>query len=1196
MPKTKHDDRGKEVWVAVGRVEHIAHLVHGGEVKPGKVLIQWQDSTRPSDRIYVDEADILEDVIYSNEAATRDSSDDDDDDEPRKRTTRQNRRRLRSQHGDQQGKEIKQEPEDEKPLVAARPAKRRLSLELPESFPAEIQVPTAAVDAAAGDVSVLPFSEPDSEDEGYSPKIPFSQTKTRKSKPQKKRKAADHHGHSTHRSRKRTSTDNKTARVSLGKQEKPMTYSSRDRLRRASMEARNAKNEVDSDSDFSFHEASSPIPRPRANIPTPAAAVVTTAKKTKPSSATQASAITPRYEFAPNEGPNQVTTAKAVRPGRRTISLPQRTTRAKATTKTTSPPTSILSTKTTSLTNSACSTEGHKLAGDESPIEERRHAAASSSEPVPSDTALHSSPTTRTIHETASLQEPQHSMRQPEEESKKDNLSSMASPNTTEDDPAIMMQDDMMDHGEDPETFFRSSSNSPSPDDAMCCDNEDAAPLDDPVPPASSSVPKQGIPGDERSVQVDTTLTTTGSEEGTTNDQQLLLEYSPPAPPEAADQPVIGSNTARDPPAVTSPSSAMAAFGNGNPDVPVPPATTEPSPVSLKLSTSRTRTPTSLTAPTKTQRQSIVRGMKSPGKSNSMTFGVMPRSSSGTPKAKPSEGSATTSSAASWLRTSVSPQRTATEQTKESLAAPAPLSSPSKTSQSEIIAQTTFAETSTTIDMHPTTEQSQSHKTRETQTRTELEVDKDAQTHHHRGPILWDDDSASETMSQTSNSEKEMKEKEQQVVSTSTTMYDVARSLVMTEGTPTTTANAIIDAIEDHLDVHLTSLARMKLKVYIDDLLADIIKSDDQKLLTTTDLDSNAQPATSNQALDIFLEDGIDCAHTLLLRNFHNRQISKVSLFADASSVASFAQSATLFSSIATLPNLQEVTISYCSNELNINQLNKCFTRSNSIRKLELINVILTGRDEDFHALSKSDRKLQSLQELHLVECAPSEGSNPGAFQAWLSHLTMYAPLTKVWLDETGGLSADFIGKLCRTFQRFELGLRRMPVPCNILSFGTLTALHLIDCFEICTGDALVFPSQTPMKELFLWGKMTQEMAVEFFQKLQSDTGLERLTLSITGGADTSALRLEDLIEKNTMLRRVDLIIFGGVQNAAKEAALILKALETNHHIESFRILVAKKDEIERQTIQQIQFAKTFRKNRTIQTIHLFGQEWHSMP
>jgi len=460
--------------------------------------------------------------------------------------------------------------------------------------------------------------------------------------------------------------------------------------------------------------------------------------------------------------------------------------------------------------------------------------------------------------------------------------------------------------------------------------------------------------------------------------------------------------------------------------------------------------------------------------------------------------------------------------------------------------------------------------------------------------ILLNDESSCDDDSYSCGSmpHSKVKVKQQQLQSPTTppTMYKVARLLVQEDHDLfTSTAANIADAVEDHLDVQLSSLVRLKLLVFIDDLLT---VARERALEKTPTKDNDYIPcavvASERHHLHIALKESSDLALDSLLQVFRDHTIRSVSLTADESSVPLFTQAATLFSSMSSLPNLQEVSISYGGHCLKIVQLMKLFTAGNTIRKLDLANIVFSGDDDDFQA---SFEYAQVLRELHLVRVAPSDDVTSGAFAGWLSRLTKSTPLEKLWLDDVE-LSEKDIVPLCQNSQRLELGLRQMPLPRNIFSYGSLRELHLIDCDDDKIRDAVfISSSQIKVYSTVIWGKVTERTASTLFQNLHSNVVLERLTISIIDAPGICRM-IANLLKENATLQSVDVVIMGtGVPNATKEASLILRALENNPCMKVFRIFVAKQYEIAPQSLQS-EFVQLSRQNATIDTIHLFGEHW----
>ena len=1242
MPsKKKHDDLGKQVWVTSGKMEHVAYLIHQQEhhhqeeVEPGKVLIQWQDGGR----VYVDAAAILGDLHPDASASIA-------DEERQRKTPRRNRRRSQSKkyiekdtddgddaddehekeqgHQDTEGDDDDDEEEEAK-KPASRPSKRRLPATTRDStFPTEILVSVDTMDGFE-----LSLSGDEGESVYHGPKLPFEQPKVRKRKHPKsggEHKAKNPPDNDTKRSRNITSryeSNSNPARISLGKGQRT-TYSQVDRLRRASVEAKLAQNEAPSNDSDTLSFGESPIQKPSQ----PTVAVVTTVKKKKVTSAEEeivhASvqdidvASTPGHQNHV-DGVNKVTTVKAARPGRRILTLPQRTKKVSVTecddqTKTT--------TKAMSATASADSIKERLPNEGDINTEDKSSDCASLSE-CPELPARLIVPVS--LNEPTQCQTGQSSGQQKA-------LSSSVPPSTkmleheattstqTEAVPSNSHQSHVMVDGTAKDSALSKEVLVESPPKETSAQQLDAANTETPVTPnrplavpratkatpnapqiqkSSPRAPEEASTPFYTSLSAATpivpnslTVTTrANTEEAATPLQtstsaamsklkKLLQSSTPPNTPtgtpgandSAASSagPLLNSSV----PSKSTPTSTMA---HQNITTCAPNSSHVAQMLDIAPGPKLTRTPTPEALPTMAQ-TTVTKKAKSQQDAPALER-TMPQDSCGTATEIASDNTkAPKSSVTASSMKRKSPKRIRMEQNKGRLTAlvvvrPPPSHSPPIAEKGMVATEINTPATNSTIAIGDKAVQMQS--VRATQIPKEVD-DANQQAPIYQGEVISSDN---ESVSEASpaNSAKSMDEapthRTQHTVSNRGDPYELARSFLETADTTTITANQIITDVEDHLDQELSWPLRRNLKKFIHDRLA-IMKSN----------------TTSTQnSLNIFLEEGIECARSTINSNFHNKYITAVSLIADSASTTSFADSTAIFSGIAALANLQEVTISYCGNSLNICHLMKQFSRS-SIRKLKLLDAVLAGGNED----NLSDSNLHSLRVLHLVGCAPSEGSNPMAFQTCLSRLTASAPLTELWLDSNKGLSAHDIEKFCRTFQRFELGLRCMPVPDNILGYNSLTKLRLIDCAYTCTGNALVSSTQVVQKELFVWGRVSQEKAVSFFQKIKINQNLEVMTLTISGGADANALGLDQLLVYNDKLRKVDLVILGRVRNASQAAVRVLESLETNASIRSLRIFVSKKDCIDQhqQSVRK-QLAKTIRANRTIQKVHLFGLEWH---
>jgi len=338
-------------------------------------------------------------------------------------------------------------------------------------------------------------------------------------------------------------------------------------------------------------------------------------------------------------------------------------------------------------------------------------------------------------------------------------------------------------------------------------------------------------------------------------------------------------------------------------------------------------------------------------------------------------------------------------------------------------------------------------------------------------------------------------------------------------------------------------------------------------------------------AVELILEEGISSSKEILQADF--RTIDKVSLFADERPTESSNDINIILASMATLPFLSEVSLSLAGKSLEVKQLMMLFHPQNCLRKLQLIDVSLSGQDEDFHVQGN----LLELRELHLTHCKVSNTSNHLSFETWVFEFLTCSPVTKVWL-ESCRISSDCIAKFGQSSQHLELGLRCMPVPINIQSFANLNKLSLIDCSEIHVREIMTTTEHSPaMKEIVLWGRIKHPAAVNFLRKLQRNQAVEKLTLSVAGGSDLSELGVELLLETNSRLRSLAIVLMGEVKNARRGSAVILEALEKNSCVESLRIHVDKGYEVVEECSR---VERLLQKNSTIKLLHLLGVEWQA--
>ena len=1265
--KKKHDDLGKQVWVTSGKMEHVAYLVQPQEeeVRPGKVLIQWQDGGR----VYVDAAAILGDLHPDASASIADSN---ENEERRTKTPRRNRRRSHSKRyiendtdadndaGDEdeqeeahQDKEEGAAEEEEAKKPASRPSKRGLPTSTRDTtLPTEIIVAADAMDD-------LELSLSGDEDFYHGPKIPFEQSKVRRKKRSRslgeskpKGPPGDHNKFKRARNlTSRYASNSNPARISLGKGQR-MTYSQVDRLRRASLEAKMAQNEAPSNTSDALSFDESPVQKPSQ----PIVAVVTTVKKTRATS-TEKEVIYARVQevdFAAtpgnqnhDTGVDKATTTKAARPVRRIETLPQRIEKAPVTER---DDRTKKAAESTSSTASVDSITEHFPKDDGVIAEDKSSDCVSWREhPVPPATVT----APASLRESEKCKTDQSSNQQREA-----SPSVPPTPKMTEHEATTSAQD---------EAVPSSSQNKVTADSTTTKGSESSEEEEVPVVPSptATSVPQVGATITETPTTPNRILVAPSAATATMN--ATKLQASSPRAPKEVSTPFHSSQS--------TPTSKL-----GPPRTPrnTPTKTTwaNTQEASTTLHTSSASALSKLQqSSTLSYNSSVIIGanesapsftgpiLKSPESSKSTPICTMVQKNSAThsphpsgvapmldlaplqkwPRAPPPEalptmdqktGARKTKSPedAPALETTTpndscgtvngigsgiskppeslvpnteavkgrkSPKRIMIEPNEGKSAAlsppvvsrPAQPPFPSTTEEGMGGNTKNVPAAKGNMDTGDKTAQLQGEEVQATETQRKVGVTNQRARNKQREVMFSDNASISKASStiRAKSIHEASAYRTEQTVPNNANMLELVRYLVENADTTTITPNIIISEVEDRLDQELCSFTRIRLKEFINNLLTDMNSSACLKQPTTRNIENQPGAITSaRNSLDIFLGEGIDRAHETIVSNFHNNCVTAVSLVADSDSTTSSAQSTVLFSGIASLPNLRDVTISYCGNSLNISQLMKLFTGS-SIRRLKLVDVVLSGGDKDYFA----DTNLHSLRVLHLVGCAPFEESNPTAFQAWLSQLTSFAPLTELWLDSTKGLFAKNIGTFCRTFQRFELGLRCMPVPDNILGYSSLSKLHLIDCAYTCTENALVSSTQAVQRELFVWGKVSQMNAVSFFQKIKLNHCLEILTLTISGGANMNALELDQLFDYNDTLRKVDLVILGGVQNVSQASARVLESLETNTNIISLRIFASKKNSIaQHQQSLRKQFTKTIRANRTLQNIHLFGLEW----
>jgi hypothetical protein len=222
--------------------------------------------------------------------------------------------------------------------------------------------------------------------------------------------------------------------------------------------------------------------------------------------------------------------------------------------------------------------------------------------------------------------------------------------------------------------------------------------------------------------------------------------------------------------------------------------------------------------------------------------------------------------------------------------------------------------------------------------------------------------------------------------------------------------------------------------------------------------------------------------------------------------------STALFEAIVRLlPVLRRVTIWCHGAELDLGHVMEHLIFKGSIDTLEICDATLC-QSCGVDSLPYIPSSAKTVTELRLTHCKPSETAEPFVLEQWLLELATFAPLRRVWLDQVDGVSACCIERMCTSLPTLELHLKLMSIPPNILCFPNLSKLSLVDCAGVPEIVAHKKPSAA-LRELFLWGDQSQDSAVRVFGQVTQMTGLEALTVTVTGGADLNALRIDYLLE-----------------------------------------------------------------------------------
>jgi hypothetical protein len=461
----------------------------------------------------------------------------------------------------------------------------------------------------------------------------------------------------------------------------------------------------------------------------------------------------------------------------------------------------------------------------------------------------------------------------------------------------------------------------------------------------------------------------------------------------------------------------------------------------------------------------------------------------------------------------------------------------------------------------------------------------------------WDSDSDDMQMDEIVEEEGEEEcEKNEEFQSMGTDVaFELAKALYMAaEDKARTTTADIVEAVEDYFETCLSSMAQSQLEHFIAEFVAAYERGEVEAALSADGGDNSQLQEEDDddyfeETLTLFLEQGTANIFGTLSANWLNDNITNLALFAGEGNYT-MPREETLFGCIASLPQVRGVSIYYGGRDLQVRNLMKVFTLKSAICKLEVVDAVLCGEPEDFLACSSARCDFSSFQELHLDSCAPSKAASPDAIEKWLIEIIIFAQLNKLWLDNLEGVSPATIAKLCQYRCLKELGLRCMPVPKSLFGAENLTKLHLIDCPD--TMGALYFSALPPtLKEVFVWGEVTEASGISFIRMLHANPTLERLSLTITGGPCLCTLGIDTLVTQNKCLLQLNLILMGFVSNVERGAQEIAEAVAKNKTMECLRIYAGTSNEISDEKMQLL-LTKSLRRNRSLKTLEMFGIIW----
>ena len=432
-------------------------------------------------------------------------------------------------------------------------------------------------------------------------------------------------------------------------------------------------------------------------------------------------------------------------------------------------------------------------------------------------------------------------------------------------------------------------------------------------------------------------------------------------------------------------------------------------------------------------------------------------------------------------------------------------------------------------------------------------------------------------------------------------VYDLTESIHLEN--PDMDMADVIDALEDRLGFCLSTPLHRTIEEYISTQLFTQNGTEISSVPLPPSLSEQAAPETTKHLMDnsispksltVSLDKGIPAALQHLQSMWLEDSITNVTIVASAGLSFGRDAMASLFSTVAALPNVQMLSVSIGGLELPVSALMKIFNSGMAIQKLELIDATIFGNEEDYLLATGSSCRLTSLRSLHMVGCAPSHTSSAWCFERWILDMSKAASLETIWLNEVTGVSSKAIQEICKAPTLREIGLRCVPVPQNILvESNSYSKLDIIDCPHSDLSTALLSRSEIckSLRSVFLWGELQEHTAARFL-KSTAKSRMESLSLSVTGNVCLHRLGIDRLLNVSTTLERFDLVIVGSLENAEESSVVILRTLSSSLSIKSFRLFTADGEQFASESLKA-NASKTLITNKNITTLHLFGLEWN---